>query len=322
MTDLELRFCTQGAITERASLDLRGAGGPLRAQSASRARVPSSRTVFEITARSESTIAVDLERLEGRFVQAGDEPLVEAVLALASGRTGQARKRLGTAANSPDAAFLSGALALLNGDTREAECVFDAALGGSRRLGRALRRYGIEAKLWLKLTPELALCVRPERESLLFAQAQLLRELGRNEPALAALSDLRRLAPQDVVVRLCLAELLLARKTGRDDAARRVLRLSDGVTNTSTLSASLLLFRARALRHLGRSGVAFDLCSRVVGRGTGRPKQLLLAFRLERACAANDLQDYESERRVLNELEKIAPGYSDARAPVNLGALA
>ncbi len=321
MSEFELSFCARGRIAERASLELRGTGGLLRTRGVTRTRIPSSRTVFEISARSESSISLDVERLEGRFVQTADESLVAALVALASDRFAEARRRLDDDTDAPDAVFLGGALALLDGDVVEAERAFDAALRGSRRLGRALRRYGIDARLWFELTPTLSICVRPERESLLFAQAQLLRELGREESAQSALTDLRRLAPQDMVLRLCLADLLLARKVRPDDAARRVLRLSDSVTNTSTLAASLLLLRARALRRLGRSGAAFELCSRVVGRVRGRPRALILAFQLERACAANDLRDYESEQHVLGELARLAPGYAESRRPLDLGTL-
>jgi len=321
MSDLELRFFANGSVAERTSLELASRPAAAQARRAPRARVPGSRMVYETSARAASPIGVRASYFDDRFVQAGDEAFVEGVRAISAGRRAEARWRLADVRNHADASFLGAALALLDGDARAAERGFDAALGAARRLGRTLRRYDLDATIWLQLTPELSLSVLPTREGVLFAQAVLLRELGQVEPARAALAELQRLAPQDVVVRLCLADLLLARTTRREEAARRVLRLSDGVANTSTQHASLLLFRARALRRLGRARAALTLCARVVGRANARPRELVLAFQFERARAAGELHDFATEQRVLSRLDRLAPGYAEARAPLDLGAL-
>jgi len=322
MRDLELRFCARGRIADRAALEIRAPRKSPARRRVGRDRAAVTRLVFRAPKRRTTHISLDRARLAKRFVQSGDEPLIDGLQALAARDFPAALDRLAAGGGGPDAAFLHGALALRDGRLREAVGAFEAALQAPRRLGTTLALYGVEAQLWLGLTRGLDLRVRAERASLAFAQAQISRELGRADEARAALEEARRYAPHDVVICLCLAELLLFGKSRSDEGARRVLRLSDGVANTSSLNASLLLFRARALRRLGRSGASLALCSRVLARASERPRPLMLAFRVERAGAASDLGNHSVERRTLNELKRDAPGYLGVQRPIELGVLA
>jgi len=243
---------------------------------------------------------------------ASDEPLVDALRALAEGEERRARKHLRRAPRSADAAFLSGCLALNAGELRLAETELEEALRGGARLGRALMRRGLGVTAWLPVRGGLVVRLRPERCTVLIALAELRRARGEDAEACSALRDAARLAAGDPAVGLLLADAVLA--VSPDAAtARRIMALTEGVSPRGAVSTLQLLYRARALRVLGRAGRARDLCLRARARAS---QETAIALRLERAASCTDLRDYETASLELRELERRAPGAA-ARATRN-----
>ena len=68
--------------------------------------------------------------------------------------------------------------------------------------------------------------------------------------AIASLERLRRLEPDDVVVKLSLAELLLDARPGDKNVCRKVVRLAESIENETPVHTALLLYKASALRGL------------------------------------------------------------------------
>ena len=95
------------------------------------------------------------------------------------------------------------------------------------------------------------------------------------------LERLRRAEPEDVLVKLSLAELLSARAANDQPALRRILSLTQGVENETELHAGLMLYRGRALRGLGLLEAARDCLSAGLRRRKSRPDALLRALRYE-----------------------------------------
>ena len=131
--------------------------------------------------------------------------------------------------------------------------------------------------------------------------------------ALAAdiLDALRRRSPDDIALRLSLAELLLESEPKGRPTARRVLRLTDRIQNESPLHSALLLHRVRALRRLGLLIAARDLSSRTLRRSKDRPRPLLLALRYERAAVYKALGQERRARADWERIHAVDPGYSD-----------
>ena len=122
-------------------------------------------------------------------------------------------------------------------------------------------------------------------ESVFLALSHALRETGRTEAALDALTGLPPSLP------MALARCSLALALGR---SRTVIDWTDGLLNADDLSAALLLVRARALRREGRYEAAHQAIGEVLRR---RKTHMVLR---NDALTDRALLLLESSRRSLN----------------------
>lgn len=246
-----------------------------------------------------------------------EEALVDGCRELALGHETRALAHLRKATHLADGAYLAGVLALKSGSYGEAAEWLETARRQRGRLGRYFRKYGITATVSLPITEEVAVHVGPNERGVLLALVEAYQGLGRYGAAIECLERLRRLEPEDVVIRLSLAELLWE-SAGEDRAAcRRIVRLAHGVENETPVHAALLLYQARALRSLGLLEAARDLLSRTLRRKAGRSEELLRALRFERALVYEALGE---ERRARREFEKLyAEDPNDADVARKLG---
>jgi hypothetical protein len=187
----------------------------------------------------------------------------------------------------------------------------EAAVAVSDELGRTVDRFGIAATLVLHITDEIAASLEPSLEGALLAPVEAFQRVGRAADALTALRRLQALAPDDPVVRLSLAELLVHGQPAERPALEEAARLGENVPNDSAIHAALRLYRATAMRELGLPDAATAVLSETLRRTADRPVELLHALRYERALA------YEAAgqpKRARNDLERLyaeAPDYED-----------
>src|SRR5207245_11813665 len=123
----------------------------------------------------------------------------------------------------------------------------------------------------------------------------------------------RQLEPQDVVVKLSLAELWMEMKPGGQDACQKVVQLAEGVENDSAIHTALLLYKAKALRGLGLLEAALEILSSALGRKKDRPDDLLRALRYERALGYEGVGQAPRARPELEELYAEAREYGGVR---------
>ncbi|WP_461173016.1 hypothetical protein M1D93_19035 [Arthrobacter sp. Z1-9] len=109
----------------------------------------------------------------------------------------------------------------------------------------------------IELAERVEIPVLFSEESVFLALAHSLRETGRTEAALDALTGLPPSLP------MALARCSLALTLGR---SRTVIDWTDGLLNADDLSAALLLVRARALRREGRLEAANQALAEVLRR--------------------------------------------------------
>jgi len=251
-------------------------------------------------------------------IPAGEEALVDGLRELAAGREEAAFGHLREATGLADGAFLAGLLALKRERLGEAQAWLEAALGAHRRLGHHLARYRVQATLALPITAELTAWIEPGLRAALLALVECHQLAGRRSEALACLERLRRLEPEDRMVRASLAELLLEEPEPSRAACRRVVRLAEGVENEGAAEATLLLYAGRALRRLGLEQAAVEVLGRALRRRKGRSAELLHALRYERALAREALGRRAAARRDLERLYAEAPDYADVAARLGL----
>ncbi|GIX46106.1 MAG: hypothetical protein KatS3mg131_0317 [Candidatus Tectimicrobiota bacterium] len=237
-----------------------------------------------------------------------EEALVDGCRELVLGNEAKALEHLRQAAHLADGAYLAGFLALKQERLEEAARYLEAAAAQHRQLGHYFSKYGIAATLSLPITDELWAHVGPDLRGVLLGLVEVYQRQGRWQEALACLERLRQLEPDDVVVALSLAEVLLAARPGdREGPCQAVVRLAEGSENATPVHTALLLYKARALRELGLLEAARQTLSAALRRKQGRSAELLRALRYERALLYEALGQRQRARRELEAALRRGP---------------
>ena len=240
-----------------------------------------------------------------------EEALVDGCRELVLGNEDKALQHLEQAAHLADGAYLAGFLALKKEQLEEAANYLVTAAEKHSRLGRYFSKYGISATMSLTITDEVSAHVGPDLRGVLLGLVEVYQRQERWDDAIACLERLQRFEPDDVVVKLSLAELLLDARPGDKNVCRKVVRLAEGIENETAVHTALLLYKARALRGLGLLDAARETLTGALRRKKGRSEELLRALRYERALVYEDLGQ---RRRARGEFEKLYaedPEYED-----------
>jgi tetratricopeptide (TPR) repeat protein len=240
-----------------------------------------------------------------------EEAFVDGCRELVLGNEDKALEHLRRAAHLADGAYLAGFLALKKGRLDEAAEYLLSASNRVKDLGRYFNKYGISATMSLPITDEVSAHVGPDLRGILLGLVEAYQRQRKWNEAIKCLERLHRLEPEDVVVKLSLAELLLEASPGDPNGLRKVAELAEGVKNDSEIHAALLLYQARALRRLKLHEASRKVLSQALRKKKDRSKELLLALRYERALVYEELGQ---NKRARSELEKIyaeAPDYED-----------
>lgn len=237
---------------------------------------------------------------------------------LVLGNEEKALERLEQAAHLADGAYLAGFLALKKERLEEAASYLSTAAEKHNRLGRYFSKYGISATMSLPITDEVSAHVGPDLRGVLLGLVEVYQRQERWQDAIACLEKLRRLEPDDVVVKLSLAELLLDAHPGDKKVCQKVVRLVEGIENETPIHAALMLYKAKALRHLGLATAARDTLTAALRRKKGRSEELLRALRYERALVYEDLGQHRRSRSELEKLYAEDPDYEDVAVRLGL----
>lgn len=256
-----------------------------------------------------------------RLVTPEDEKaLVDGCRELVVGNEDLAFTHLKKAVELADGAYLAGLLALKQNRLVEAAGYLATAEQKQRRLGHYFSKYGISATMSLRITDEVSVHVGPDLRGVLLALVELYQLQDRWQEAIACLERLRKLEPEDTVVKLSLAEILIEARPGDRDYCRRVVRLTEGTENSTPIHTAVLLYKARALRGLGLSDAAREVLTKALSRKKGRSEELRRTLRYERALVYEDLGRHKRSRSELEKIYAEAPDYEDVA--VRLGVKA
>ncbi len=243
-----------------------------------------------------------------------EEALMDGCRELVLGNENKALEYLEKAVHLADGAYLAGFLALKQQRLEEAATYLATAAEKHSRLGRYFSKYGISATMSLPITDEVSAHVGPDLRGVLLGLVEVYQRQERWEDAIACLDRLQRLEPDDVVVKLSLAELLLQARPGDKNVCRKVVRLAEGIENETPVHTALLLYKARALRGLGLLDAARETLTGTLRRKKGRSEELLRALRYERALVYEDLGQHRRARSELEKLYAEDPDYEDVAA--------
>ncbi|MBW2341945.1 MAG: DUF4236 domain-containing protein, partial [Deltaproteobacteria bacterium] len=248
---------------------------------------------YALTIRPEDRLTLGFFK---RIITPDDEQaFVDRCSELALGNEEKALEHLKKAVHLADGAYLAGFLALKKERLEEAANYLATAAEKHSRLGRYFSKYGISATMSLPITDlpacrhaqagEVSAHVGPDLRGVLLGLVEAYQRQERWQDAIACLERLRRLEPDDVVVKLSLAELLLdlsacdsqtgahpsdlpaprLRQAGKN-VCQKVVRLVEGIENETPIHAALMLYKAKALRHLGLATAARDTLTAALRR--------------------------------------------------------
>lgn len=254
---------------------------------------------------------LDLGFFQRLTISAGERSFVDGCRAVTEQDEGTALHHFMKAGNIADAAWLGGYIALRGGDPGTAERLLKQAANNASMLGTHLDKYGIKPRLELAITPEVTAFVEPDLRGALLGLAEAHQQLNRHDLAIHDMENLHQLDPEDMAVRLSLAELLMEAHGDDRNHLDQVVRLAAGLANDDVLETAILLHKGEALRKLGLPEAARDTLTRAHGRKKGRPPELLRAITYERACVYEDLGQKARARAEFARLYADDPNYED-----------
>ena len=178
----------------------------------------------------------------------------------------------------------------------------------------------------LAVTDDVRARVEADERGLLLVRAELAQVAGDEAAAAALVRKLLERMPEDPVVRLSLAELLVADRyeelvgdpdrvpsaeprlsSRRRAACEEVVGLAAGVENETAVHTALLHFSAVALASLGLLDAARERLTLVLRRAADRPEDLLRDARLLRAVLHEATGRRAAARKDLERLYAEAP---------------
>jgi tetratricopeptide (TPR) repeat protein len=149
----------------------------------------------------------------------------------------------------------------------------------------------------------ICVCYGIDHQGALFLLASAYQQADRVEDALEILAELHEEDPENGVVALGLATTIVEWDKADDEALEEVLAATEpALDNENAVETGLLLCRAKALRRLGLFDAARKIISLAMRRKKGRPEEVFLALRYERALC------YQQEghiKQMQKEFEKI-----------------
>lgn len=254
-----------------------------------------------------------------RLFACGDEmALVDGLRAYTEGNETEALSHLEKVRHLADAAFLAGFLMLRQERYDDAITTLKLADQNHATLGQYFRKYGVAVTLDVPITDELVAHIQADRQGLLLGLVEALQEKQAYLEAVRILRQLRDTYPDDLVVKISLAELLLEIDPDNPDFCNDIVQLAADVTNESAIHAALMLYKARALRSLGILTAARSTLTDALRRTKDRSLELLLALRYERALVYTDLSQTARARADLEKIFAEAPDYEDVRQRLQL----
>ena len=253
------------------------------------------------------------------FTPANERALVEGLKAMVREDEDEALEQFEQGRELADAHWLAGILRLKRRHFDDAEAHLRYCLRHVSSLGEHLQKYGLVPTTSLAITPEVTAHIQPRKRGTLLALAEIDQARGDLAAARTWLEELRRDHPEDPVVMLSLAEVMLECDQDSNAAARAIVKMTAELENETPVHAALLLYKGRALRELDLNDAAFRTLTVAFRRKKDRDPDLLRAIRYERALA------YEAAgrgSRARSEFEAIYgedPGYEDVARRLGIG---
>jgi tetratricopeptide (TPR) repeat protein len=247
-----------------------------------------------------------------------EESLVDGCKLLVTGKEKEAIQVLQKAAHIPDAAYLAGFMELKYGELEQAEKHLLSASRNYSQLGHYFNKYKITSSMELPVTDLITAVITPSLNGVLLGLVEVYQRLKKFNEAISCLERLQSTAPDDPVIKISLAELLLDAYPDDKAACQKIVRFTQNISNESEVHATLLLYKAKALNILKLSTAARDTLTTALRRKKNRSTELLCHIRYERALTYKLLNRKKSYTNELEKLYSQCPDFEDVAQRLGL----
>ncbi len=246
-----------------------------------------------------------------------EEELVAGMKAMVQGDTAIAAEHFQKSAHLADGAFLAGVLALKSGEDAQAIIYLEMARNQAVGLGAYFAKYGVNGSFEVPVTKQIKAKGTVGMKLLLLLLVEAYQAGGRFQEAVDVLNELHALAPEDVVVRVSRAELLVD-EVGTKEACQQVVELAKGIDSRSEVEAALLLYKAEALRKLGLNMAALETVNGLLAKKSRWTEPLLRALQYERGMIYEAMGEARKARADWESVYADDPGYEDVARRLGL----
>lgn len=262
--------------------------------------------------------ALELGFMQRLSLSEAEKALVSGLRELVGGNELDALKHFEGATSLADAAYLAAVISLNNNRLDNAKEYFLMAEAGHGELRQYFDKYEVSAVMTLGITDEVSVKIEPDHKGVVLGLVEVYQLQGAWRDALERLQQLQNDHPDDVVVKLSLAELLMDALPNDSNASKKVVALAEGVENDTDAHAALLLYKGKALRQLGVTTAARDTLTTALRRKKDRSDELLRYIRYERALTYADLGQQARARSEFEKLYAESPSFEDVATKLNL----
>jgi tetratricopeptide (TPR) repeat protein len=262
--------------------------------------------------------SLDLGFFQRLVTSAEEEAFVDGTRAMLEDQPEAALAKLRQAASLADGAFMSGYMALKLERFEEGAALLEDASRRPGELGRVLDKYGLQAQVQMPVTEMFMAVVGVDERGARLGIVEALQRLERWDEAIKHLRLLHEAHPHDALVKLSYVELVFEARPENQEVCKRIAEMTADVDNESVVHAALLYYKARAMRALGLNVAARDALTDALRRKMGRPEELILALRYERAQVYESLGRKSQARKEYERIYSADPGYEDAAQRLGL----
>lgn len=200
--------------------------------------------------------ALELGFFERLVTPEAEENFVDGLRAFLNGELEEALALFARSPERADSAFTGGIIALRLERFAEATDLLNQALDNADDLGALFDRYELELDVALPVTGDVELHItRPSRRAAMLALVEAYQALDDYEGSLDLLQELYGEEPDDPMIRVSLAEILLELAAGAPNEAdllRQIAGLAEGADPESSPGRALLDYRREAEARLRR----------------------------------------------------------------------
>lgn len=195
-----------------------------------------------------------------------------------------------------DAAFIAAVLHLNAGRLSECWKSLEDARAHSGDLGRLFGKYNLDVNMAFPITELLSVKLRPSMFAVDLMAVEVLQGQKRYSEACEVLIRLYKSDPEKLLVKISLAELVLAVSPNDQEWLKTLLLMTDGLENESAVHTVLLYYRVCVLRSMQLYDAAQASLATLVRKKSDRPSELMIAI-MEAQAEIYELQGRKPQAR-------------------------